>query len=171
MTKIESGADFISRKEEVLEDLVYEAERHVSGLKDSRKFEQTMPEEVLTADVDARLMVQVLVNLLDNAVKNTAEGGSIWLRVYYRNGRAYFVVEDNGRGIEPGQEQAIFGEFVSLSGQGPDQKHGMGLGLAICRQVIEAHGGEIWAENRAEGGARFTFWLNAADAAGAGDQK
>ena len=47
----------------------------------------------------------------------------------------------------------------------------MGLGLAICRQVIEAHGGEIWAENRAEGGARFTFWLNAADAAGAGDQK
>lgn len=171
MTKIESGADFISRKEEVLEDLVYEAERHVSGLKDSRKFEQTMPEEVLTADVDARLMVQVLVNLLDNAVKNTAEGGSIWLRVYYRNGRAYFVVEDNGRGIEPGQEQAIFGEFVSLSGQGPDQKHGMGLGLAICGQVIEAHGGEIWAENRAEGGARFTFWLNAADAAGAGDQK
>ena len=171
MTKIESGADFISRKEEVLEDLVYEAERHVSGLKDSRKFEQTMPEEVLTADVDARLMVQVLVNLLDNAVKNTAEGGSIWLRVYYRNDRAYFVVEDNGRGIEPGQEQAIFGEFVSLSGQGPDQKHGMGLGLAICRQVIEAHGGEIWAENRAEGGARFTFWLNAADAAGAGDQK
>ena len=171
MTKIESGAEFISRKEEVLEDLVYEAERHVSGLKDSRKFEQTVPEEVLTADVDARLMVQVLVNLLDNAVKNTAEGGSIWLRVYYRNGRAYFVVEDNGRGIEPGQEQAIFGEFVSLSGQGPDQKHGIGLGLAICRQVIEAHGGEIWAENRAEGGARFTFWLNAADAAEAGDQK
>ena len=69
MTKIESGAEFISRKEEVLEDLVYEAERHVSGLKDSRKFEQTMPEEVLTADVDARLMVQVLVNLLDNAVQ------------------------------------------------------------------------------------------------------
>lgn len=167
MTKIESGVDFINRKEEVLEDIVYEAERHVSGLKELRKFEQTMPEEVLTASVDARLMVQVLVNLLDNAVKNTEEGGSVWLRVYYRSDRAYFVVEDNGRGIEPGQEQAIFGEFVSLSGQKPDQKHGMGLGLAICRQVIEAHGGEIWAENRAEGGARFTFWLNASDASDA----
>ena len=113
----------------------------------------------------------IAINPSFHAVKHTKENGLIRLNVSYQDGRAYFVVEDNGPGIEPGQEQAIFGEFVSLSGQGPDQKHGMGLGLAICRQVIEAHGGEIWAENRAEGGARFTFWLNAADAAGAGDQK
>lgn len=161
MTKIESGIDFINRREEVLEDLVYEAEHHVSGLREHRKFQDSVPEEVLIADVDARLIVQVLVNLLDNAVKNTKENGSIRLNVSYQNGRAYFVVEDNGQGIEPGQEEAIFGEFVALSGKGPDQKHGMGLGLAICREVVKAHGGEIRAENRPEGGARFVFWLNA----------
>lgn len=161
MTKIESGIDFISRREEVVEDLVYEAERHVSGLREHRKFQDSVPEEVLIANVDARLIVQVLVNLLDNAVKNTKENGIIRLNVSYQNSRAYFVVEDNGRGIEPGKEEAIFGEFVSLSGKGPDQKHGMGLGLAICREVVKAHGGEIRAENRPEGGARFIFWLNA----------
>lgn len=161
MTKIESGMDFINRREEVVEDLVYEAESHVSGLRERRKFQDSVPEEVLLADVDARLIVQVLVNLLDNAVKNTKENGVIRLNVSYQNGRAYFVVEDNGRGIEPGQEKTIFGEFVSLAGRGPDQKHGMGLGLAICREVVKAHGGEIRAENRPEGGARFIFWLNA----------
>ena len=81
MTKIESGADFISRREEVVEDLVYEAESHVSGLREHRRFQDSMPEEVLIADVDARLIVQVLVNLLDNAVKHTKENGLIRLNV------------------------------------------------------------------------------------------
>ena len=73
-------------------------------------------------------------------------------------------IEDDGPGIEEGMEEKIFDEFVSLSGESMDQKRGIGLGLAICRQVISAHGGEIWAENRSEGGARFTFWLPAEQA-------
>ena len=161
MTKIENGTDFIEKKQEVIEDLVYEAEGHITGLREHRRFSDSMPEELLTADVDGRLIIQVLVNLLDNAVKNTEEGGHIRLSVSFQEGKAYFVVEDDGRGIEPGKEQQIFGEFISLGGKGPDQKHGIGLGLAICREVVEAHGGRIWAENRLEGGARFTFWVNA----------
>ena len=124
-----------------------------------------MPEEVLTAEVDGRLIIQVLVNLQDNAVKNTEEGGTIRLNLSFQDNKAYFVVEDNGKGIKPGMEQQIFGEFVSVSEKGPDQKRGIGLGLAICKEVVEAHGGKIWAENRLEGGARFTFWLKA-EAAG-----
>lgn len=161
MTKIENGTGFIDKEEEVVEDLVYEAERHITGLRTHRRFKDSMPEELLVANVDGRMIVQVLVNLLDNAVKNTEEGGRITLNVSYKSGKVYFVVEDNGRGIEPGQEKMIFEEFVSSGGKGPDQKHGIGLGLAICKEVVEAHGGSIWAENRLEGGARFTFWLNA----------
>ena len=115
--------------------------------------------------MDGRLIVQVLVNLLDNAMKNTSEGGNIRLNLSYQNGKAYFVVEDNGRGIKPGMENHIFGEFVSVNEKEPDHKRGIGLGLAICKEVVEAHGGKIWAENRLEGGARFTFWLKA-EAAG-----
>ena len=161
MTRIESGGEFIEKEQEVIEDLIYEAEKHIAGLREHRRFRNVMPEELLVADVDARLIVQVIVNLLDNAMKNTEEGGMIRLSLSHRDQKAYVVVEDDGPGIEPGKEQQIFGEFVSMSGKGPDQKHGMGLGLAICREVVEAHGGRIWAENRLEGGARFTFWLNA----------
>lgn len=161
MTRIESGGDFIEKDQEVIEDLIYEAEKHIAGLRESRRFRNVMPEELLVADVDAGLIVQVIVNLLDNAMKNTKEGGMIRLSLSRRDQKAYVVVEDDGSGIEPGKEQQIFEEFVSMNGKGPDQKHGMGLGLAICREVVEAHGGKIWAENRLEGGARFTFWLNA----------
>lgn len=165
MTKIENGTDFIERHQEVLEDLIYEAERHITGLRKLRKFQDSVPEEVVTSNVDGRLIVQVLVNLLDNAMKNTSEGGNIRLNLSYQNGKAYFVVEDNGRGIKPGMENHIFGEFVSVNEKEPDHKRGIGLGLAICKEVVEAHGGKIWAENRLEGGARFTFWLKA-EAAG-----
>ena len=161
MTRIENGEGFIERNQEVIEDLVYEAERHIQGLKEHRRFRDSLPEELITANVDGRMIVQVLVNLLDNAVKNTEEGGNIRLGVTYQNGKAFFVVEDDGRGIEPGCEELIFNEFVSLGEKEPDQKRGIGLGLAICREVVEAHGGKIWAENRLEGGARFTFWLKA----------
>lgn len=165
MTRIENGEEFIDRNQEVVEDLVYEAERHIQGLREHRRFRDSLPDELITADVDARMIVQVLVNLLDNAVKNTEEGGNIRLGVTYQNGKAFFVVEDDGKGIEPGCEEMIFNEFVSMGEKGPDQKRGIGLGLAICREVVEAHGGKIWAENRLEGGARFTFWLKA-EAAG-----
>ena len=165
MTKLEGGTDFIDRRQEVLEDLVYEAERHITGLREHRRFQNSVPEEVLTAEVDGRLIIQVLVNLLDNAMKNTGEGGTIRLSLSFQDNKAYFVVEDNGKGIKPGMEQQIFGEFVSVSEKSPDQKRGIGLGLAICKEVVEAHGGKIWAENRLEGGTRFTFWLKA-EAAG-----
>ena len=100
-------------------------------------------------------------------MKHTEEGGKISLHVFFRKGRAYFIVEDDGKGIEEGMEEKIFEEFVSISeGSGQeknsaDRKRGIGLGLAICKEVVRAHGGKIWAENRTEGGARFTFWLNA----------
>lgn len=161
MTKIESGQQFIDKSEEVIDDIVYEAEKHVIGLRKRRNYRTSLPEQVVVADMDGKMIVQVLVNLLDNAVKHTEEGGCIVLNAFYRDQKVYFVVEDDGDGIAEGMEEKIFDEFVSLSDKSTDQKRGIGLGLAICREVVLAHGGKIWAENRAEGGARFTFWLKA----------
>lgn len=163
MTKIESGQHFIEKESEVIDDVINEAERHVIGL-GQRDYRVMLPREVITADMDGKMIMQVLVNILDNAVKHTQEGGKIVLTVTYRKKRMYVSIEDDGPGIDKGMEEKIFDEFVSLSGESMDQKRGIGLGLAICRQVIDAHGGEIWAENRSEGGARFTFWLPAEQA-------
>ena len=161
MTKIESGQQFIEKRTEVVDDIVYEAEKHVIGLKKRRNFRITLPDRVVVADMDNKMIIQVLVNLLDNAMKHTEDAGYIGLNVFYRSSRVYFVVEDDGDGIKEGMTEKIFDEFVSLSDKSTDQKRGIGLGLAICREVVKAHDGEIWAENRAEGGARFTFWLKA----------
>lgn len=161
MTRIENRVDFIEKNQEVVEELIYEAERHIAGLKERRRFSHVIPQELITAQVDGKLIIQVIVNLLDNALKHTSEGGVISLRANYRDGRVYVIVEDDGNGIRPGMEEKIFEEFVSFSEHEADHKRGIGLGLAICKEVIEAHGGKIWAENRSEGGARFTFWLKA----------
>lgn len=164
MTKIESGQQFIEKHQEVIDDIVYEAEKHVIGLKHRRNYRTSLPDRVIVADMDGKMIMQVLVNLLDNAVKHTEEKGFISLNVSYRGNKAYFVVEDDGDGIEEGMEEKIFDEFVSLSDKSTDRKRGIGLGLAICKEVVLAHDGKIWAQNRAEGGARFTFWLYARQA-------
>lgn len=161
MTKIESGQQFIEKHQEVVDDIVYEVQKHVIGLKTRRDFRVSLPDRVVVAEMDGKMIMQVLVNLLDNAVKHTQDGGSISLNVSYRENRVYFVVKDDGDGIEEDMKEKIFDEFVSLSDKSTDRKRGIGLGLAICKEVVEAHGGKIWAENRREGGARFTFWLEA----------
>lgn len=159
MTKIESGQQFIETHQEVVDDIVYEAVKHVIGLKNRRKFRISLPDRVVAAEMDSQMIMQVLVNLLDNAVKHTEENGRISLNVFCKSKKVYFVVEDDGDGIKKGMQEKIFDEFVSLADKSTDQKRGIGLGLAICKEVVKAHGGEIWAENRIEGGARFTFYL------------
>lgn len=161
MTKIESGQFYVDKQPEVVDDIVNEAVTHVIGLKDKRRFSVSLPDDVIVVDADGKMLIQVVINLLDNAVKHTKENGRISLGVSYRGGKAFFQVEDDGEGIEEGMEEKIFDEFVSLSGTHSDKKRGIGLGLTICKAVVDAHGGRIWAENRIEGGARFMFWLNA----------
>lgn len=160
MTKIESGQNYIEKQEEVVDDIIYASEKRVIGLHKKRKFTVTLPEEVILIDVDGKMMSQVIINLLDNAVKHTEEGGKITLDVSYRNEKVYFKIEDDGNGFDESMKNRIFDEFVSIT-SGSDHKRGIGLGLAICKEVVKAHGGEIWAENRSEGGARFVFWLDA----------
>ena len=107
------------------------------------------------------LMVQVLVNLLDNAMKHTGENGWICIEARYDAGKVWISVEDDGDGIQEDLKENIFDEFVTRSDEKGDRQRGIGLGLAICKAVVNAHGGNICAENRKEGGARFMFWLEA----------
>jgi signal transduction histidine kinase len=109
-----------------------------------------------TVRVDADKMLQVLRNLVGNAVKFSPENGSIIISTSKRGGVVVVSVADQGIGIPQDELEAIFDKFVQSSkthtGAG-----GTGLGLAICREIVHAHGGRIWAENRAEGGALLSF--------------
>ncbi|HYQ92241.1 MAG TPA: ATP-binding protein, partial [Candidatus Competibacteraceae bacterium] len=99
----------------------------------------------------------VLVNLLENAAKYTPAGSEITLEAVVRGQEAEIAISDNGPGLPPGMEQAIFEKFIR--GTQESAKAGIGLGLAIGKAIVEAHQGRIWAENRPTGGARFAFTL------------
>jgi len=121
-----------------------------------------VPASLPLVELDAVLIERVLANLLENAAKYTPPGSEI--RVIARThgaaagGEMRLSVEDNGPGLPPGREEALFEKFA----RGHSESHlpGVGLGLAICRAIMQAHGGRIWAERAAsEGGARFSLAL------------
>ena len=161
MSKIDSGHLYIKKQPEVVDDIIYEAATHVIGLRERRKFEVRLPEQLIVVQMDGKMMAQVLINLLDNSMKHTQEGDRISVEVTFSGERVYFKIEDDGDGIPEEIKEQLFDEFVTKSEGKEDGRRGIGLGLAICKSAVEAHGGEIYAENREEGGARFVFWLKA----------
>jgi len=116
-----------------------------------------IPADLPLIRCDAVLIERVLVNLLENAAKYTVPGTMVGITVRAPDGQMRVEVWDEGPGLPPGQERAIFSRFAR--GQKESAVPGVGLGLSICEAIVEAHGGRIWAENRPEGGARFTFTL------------
>jgi len=107
--------------------------------------------------VDAGLIEQVLLNLLDNAAKYTPPGTPVHISATAYGGELLVSVEDEGPGLPPGDEEALFGKFQR--GAPESAVGGVGLGLAICRAILKLHGGRIWADRRPKGGAAFRFTL------------
>jgi two-component system sensor histidine kinase KdpD len=104
------------------------------------------------ASVDPVLFEQVLVNLLENAAKYTPEGSPIEIAASVDPGSMTIDVRDHGPGLAPGTEEKVFEKFYRASHGGGG---GVGLGLAICRGIVRAHGGDVSAMSRSDGGATF----------------
>ncbi|RJP32106.1 MAG: HAMP domain-containing protein [Actinobacteria bacterium] len=126
------------------------------------------PEDFPALVVDAKRIEQVLSNLLSNAVKFSGGRGEIRVTGTMRGDRVRVSVEDEGAGIDPLQLEKIFDRFYQADATPRRPYSGVGLGLFICRQLIEAHNGGIWAENRPDGGSAFIFELPL-DAGSGGD--
>lgn len=159
MTRIQDGKLTIDKRNEVVDDIVSEAVHRVSRFLKGRELSIQMPDDVLLAAMDGKLIVQVLVNLLDNAGKHTHEGAHIKLHAYRDGDEVVFAVSDDGGGIKEELLNAIFDSFVTGKGDSADGHRGIGLGLSICQAIVKAHGGEIVAYNNEQGGATFQFAL------------
>ncbi|HYA21087.1 MAG TPA: ATP-binding protein, partial [Burkholderiales bacterium] len=122
-----------------------------------RKIITSVPHELPLVQFDAVLIERVLCNLLENAAKYTPEDATAQIGARVIDGELEVSVADNGPGIPPGKEKEIFEKF--MRGATESAIPGVGLGLAICRSIVEAHGGKIWVEPVPEGGARFVFTL------------
>lgn len=112
-----------------------------------------------TVAADAERLAQVLANLLDNALRHTPSGGKVAVRLSDTGSHYAVAVEDSGPGIPPEDLERVFERFYRVDRSRARGRGGTGLGLAIARRIVAAHGGRLWAENRPEGGARFTFTL------------
>ncbi len=115
-----------------------------------------MEKDLPLLNLDGVLIEQVLINLLENAARYTTQHGKIIVAAAQTPYAIEVSVTDSGIGIPEGNELAIFERYKRISEKNSD---GMGLGLAICKGIVEAHGGNIWARNAAGGGAIFNFSL------------
>lgn len=158
MTRIENGKLEVKKQIEVVEDIVNDAVSHVNGLSE-RPFCIKMPKELIAIPMDGKMIAQVLINLLDNAITHTPKDAPVELSVFQRDGYVEFNVADGGKGIDPAMANKIFDAFVTSGKSGSDGKRGIGLGLAICKAIVESHGGSIWAGKSSLGGALFAFTL------------
>jgi two-component system sensor histidine kinase KdpD len=156
MTRLESGAIQVRKEWHPIEEVVGAAlSRQEKSLRD-RPVSTNLPEDLPLVAIDDVLIEQVLINLLDNVVKHTPSDSPLEITACAREGAMTVKIADRGPGLPPGDEDRVFDKFYR--GHGVTSR-GAGLGLAICRGIIEAHGGHIWAENRPEGGVAFRFTI------------
>ena len=155
MARLDAGAIKINREWQPLEECVGSAV-HVSGaLLQGHPLEVKLDADLPMLYLDSVLIERVLVNLLENASKYTPKGTPIWIQAHQQADRIVLTVEDSGPGLPLGREDAIFEKFER--GDKEAASPGVGLGLTICRAIVQAHEGKIYAENRSQGGAKFVL--------------
>jgi two-component system sensor histidine kinase KdpD len=144
-----------------LREVAARAGRAVEPLARTRgqRLEVQLPPDPVLAPVDAPRLERALLNLLGNAQKYGRAGGTIWLRVGAEPDGAVVAVSDDGPGIPPAEQTRIFDRFYRADDDATRQQPGSGLGLPIARALVELHGGRVWVENRAGGGATFSVAL------------
>ncbi|SMP55210.1 sensor histidine kinase [Anoxynatronum buryatiense] len=159
MTRINESQLVIKKESEVVDDVVSEAVSHVERLLRERRFSVSLPEDVVMVPMDGRLIVRVLINLLENAVLHTQPAAEITLTVTASERELVVTVADTGEGIDENLRDSLFDRFVTHDKTVSDSRRGMGLGLANCKALVEAHGGTIVAVPNHPRGSRFVFTL------------
>lgn len=159
MTRINESQLVIQKEYEVIDDVVSEALTHMDRFLKGRKFTVNLPADVVMVPMDGRLIVRVLINLLENAIRHTTCDAAISLDVSVCGGVIKISISDTGRGIDDSVKDILFDKYVTYEKAVTDGKKGIGLGLAICKAIVEAHGGNILAEANEPKGARFIFTL------------
>jgi two-component system sensor histidine kinase KdpD len=155
MVRVESGALAVQREWHVLEEIVGVALLRVEDRLAGRGVATRVPTSLPLVPVDDLLIEQVLINLLENAVRHTPPGSPIEVSAEARLGEVVVSVADRGPGVPEEERERIFDKFHRAAGG----SGGIGLGLAICRGIVTAHGGRIWTEPRTGGGAIFSFTI------------
>jgi two-component system sensor histidine kinase KdpD len=157
MTKITSGAMKVKKAWQPLEEVIGAVLSRMEDALRGRTVDVSLPKDLPPVPIDGVLIEQVFINVLENALKYTPKGSSIDIAAHREDGQVVIDVDDRGPGVPPQHRADVFEKFYRLPREG--QSGGAGLGLAISRGIVEAHGGTMWVDNRDGGGAAFRFTI------------
>ena len=158
-TRIEDGRMQLNISVEILDDIVQEAVRHTERTHPKRNIIVDMLDEIIPVMADANLIVQVIVNLMDNAVKYSDENSDVTVTVRRENAYAVISVSDHGTGISDDEKEKVFDMFYTGGSRSSDSRRSLGLGLALCRSIITSHGGTISVSDNIPNGTVVSFTL------------
>ncbi len=159
VTSLQTGSVKLNKELYFVEELIGSALMRIEHRLGNRRIETAIEHSLPLVRMDGLLIEQVLINLFENIIDHTPDGTKVEVRAELHKPDLHVIIEDNGPGVPEGDEERIFDRFYSTTKHsGGDAKEGA-LGLAICRGIIKAHGGKIWAQNAPSGGAMITFSL------------
>ena len=159
ITRLEDGTVSLKSEPEIVDDVVEEAMRHVSRDAEVHRLVVVPSDELLLAQMDAQVIVQVLVNLVNNAIAHTDEGSTITISTRRVDDFVEICVADDGLGVSDADKLRVFEPFYTTGRAVADSRRGIGLGLTLCRSIVEAHGGAMRVYDVEPHGAAFVFTL------------
>ena len=159
VTRIEEERMKLTTQPQLVEEIVSEALQHINRQKVEHTITVRHQNDLLLAKCDARLIVQVIINLVDNAIKYTPAGSHIEISTGAEKGFVVISVADDGPGISDGEKERVFQQFYTGSNPIADSRRSLGLGLNLCRSIVSAHGGTICVSDNQPRGTIFTFTL------------
>lgn len=164
-TRIEDGRIQLNISVEILDDIVQDAVKHIERTYPKRSISVDMHDEIIPVKADANLIVQVIVNLIDNAVKYSDDDTPILINVDRKNEIAVISVADNGMGVPQEEKERVFDLFYTGNSRSSDSRRSLGLGLALCKSIIISHRGNISISDNTPKGTvvRFTLPIGEVD--------
>lgn len=163
VTRIEEGRLNLHITEDLVDDVITEALHHVNRKSVEHHITVRHKEDYLLAKMDAKLMVQVVINIVDNAIKYTPKGSNILIKTWKQGDKAVISIADDGDGIPDEMKERVFDMFYSGANKIADSRRSLGLGLSLCRSIVNAHGGKITVSDNTPHGTVFTITLSAGE--------
>lgn len=163
VTRLEEGQIKLHLNTELLEDIINEALQHLSRKAATHSIQVVLDDDLMLVKADAKLVVQLLINLVDNAVKYTQDDSKIIISARRDLNMILIQVADNGPGIPDEKKERVFDMFYSGANQAADSRRSLGLGLSLCKSIAAAHGGKIWITDYKPRGTCFHFTLPAGE--------
>lgn len=163
VTRLDDGSIGLRMEPELLADLIHEALRHLDRRSGKYHLHVHLEDDMLMAKMDVRLIMQVIINMIDNAIKYTKEGSHITIAACRKEDMVEVCVSDDGEGIPAEARDRLFDMFFTAQSVSADARRGLGLGLSLCKSIVNAHGGTIRVAENSPKGTAFYFTLAAAE--------